>query len=233
MKSISLIMLSLCVLYSCSQTARKEDSKDDATESGEEKSQEIPEKIIMFFGNSITAGYGVSTDEAFPARVQAILDSLEYPYKVVNAGLSGETSAGGLNRIDWVLRTVPDIFVLELGGNDGLRGLKLSETKKNLSAIIGKVEAVNPEAKIILAGMEVPPNLGQDYTTEFKSLYQELAQSHDVVFIPFILEGVGGEEDLNQSDGIHPNIEGHKVVAQTVWSYLSPLLSKKISGEGS
>lgn len=232
MKSIILILLFFSVLAACNQTSKSEASNATDSETAKTTTETKPEKIIMFFGNSITAGYGVSTDEAFPARVQAILDSLGYPYKVVNAGLSGETSAGGLNRIDWVLRTVPDVFVLELGGNDGLRGLKLSETKKNLSAIIEKVEAVNPEAKIVLAGMEVPPNLGQDYTAEFKSLYKELAEVHDVVFIPFILEGVGGEEDLNQSDGIHPNVEGHQKVAQTVWGYLSPLITKSTSGEG-
>ena len=232
MKSAILIVLFISIMAACNQSPKREDSKSDGSEATKKTTEETPEKIIMFFGNSITAGYGVSTDEAFPAQIQLILDSLGYPYKVVNAGLSGETSAGGLNRIDWVLRTVPDVFVLELGGNDGLRGLKLSETKKNLSAIIDKVEAVNPAVKIILAGMEVPPNLGQDYTAEFRSLYKDLAQTHDVVFIPFILEGVGGEEDLNQSDGIHPNIEGHKVVAQTVWGYLSPMLDKKTSGEG-
>lgn len=232
MKSAILIVLLLSVMAACNQSPKREDSKSDGSEATKKTTEETPEKIIMFFGNSITAGYGVSTDEAFPAQIQLILDSLGYPYKVVNAGLSGETSAGGLNRIDWVLRTVPNVFVLELGGNDGLRGLKLSETKKNLSAIIDKVVAINPAVRIVLAGMEVPPNLGQDYTAEFRNLYKDLAQTHDVVFIPFILEGVGGEEDLNQSDGIHPNIEGHKVVAQTVWGYLSPMLDKKTSGEG-
>lgn len=232
MKSTLLILIFFGILAGCSQTTRKDDSKSDTPKATKEINQKSPDKIIMFFGNSITAGYGVSTEEAFPARIQVIIDSLDYPYKVVNAGLSGETTAGGLNRIDWVLRTIPDVFVLELGGNDGLRGLKLSETKKNLSAIIKKVEAVNPDVSIILAGMEVPPNLGQDYTQEFRNLYKELAQFHNVVFIPFILEGVGGEEDLNQSDGIHPNIEGHQVVAQTVWGYLSPLLAKNTSGEG-
>ncbi|MBV6640821.1 MAG: arylesterase [Cyclobacteriaceae bacterium] len=232
MKSTLLILIFFGILARCSQTTRKDDLKSDTPEATKEINQKSPDKIIMFFGNSITAGYGVSTEEAFPARIQVIVDSLDYPYKVVNAGLSGETSAGGLNRIDWVLRTIPDVFVLELGGNDGLRGLKLSETKKNLSAIIKKVEDVNPDVSIILAGMEVPPNLGQDYTQEFRNLYKELAQSHNVVFIPFILEGVGGEEDLNQSDGIHPNVEGHQIVAQTVWGYLSPLLTKNTSGEG-
>ncbi len=232
MKSVILISISLSLLVACSQNTKKGESSTEKSEVAKEAKSKEADKIIMFFGNSITAGYGVSTDKAFPALIQVIVDSLGYPYKVVNAGLSGETSAGGLNRIDWVLRTVPDVFILELGGNDGLRGLKLSETQKNLSGIIEKVEAVNPEVKIVLAGMEVPPNLGQDYTAEFREMYRKLAGMHDVVFIPFILEGVGGEEDLNQSDGIHPNAEGHKVVAKSVWEFLYPLLSKQSPGEG-
>jgi len=232
MKSATLILSLMGLLLSCDQTSKKGTTQKEPTEVDKPISEPGQEKIIMFFGNSITAGYGVSAEEAFPALVQEILDSLNYSYKVVNAGLSGETSAGGLNRIDWVLRTTPDIFVLELGGNDGLRGLKLSETKKNLSAIIQKVEAVSPAVRIILAGMEVPPNLGQAYTTEFREMYKDLASTHEVVFIPFILEGVGGEEDLNQSDGIHPNVAGHKEVAKTVWGYLLPLLTKTSSGEG-
>ncbi len=225
-------MAVLAFLVGCSNSGEKKESQSNPSEKPVSEAVEEKEKIIMFYGNSITAGYGVSTDQAFPALVQEIIDSLDYPYKVVNAGLSGETSAGGLNRIEWVLRTVPDIFVLELGGNDGLRGLLLSETKRNLAQIIGKVQSVNPEVRVVLAGMEVPPNLGQDYTAEFRGIFRELANEHDVTFIPFLLEGVGGEEELNQSDGIHPNEEGHEIVAETVWQYLAPLLEKNPSGEG-
>lgn len=222
----------LIFLAACASSSNQEDQKADSVQAQEKIIEPEEDRIIMFFGNSITAGLGVSTDQAFPAIVQEIIDSLDYSYKVVNSGLSGETSAAGLNRVDWVLRTVPDIFILELGANDGLRGLKLSETKRNLADIIKKVQEKNPEVKIVLAGMEVPPNLGQDYTAEFRNLFKELAAEMDVVLIPFLLEGVGGEEDLNQSDGIHPNEAGHKIVAKTVWEYLQPLLSKNIPGEG-
>ncbi|XOV92776.1 MAG: arylesterase [Bacteroidota bacterium] len=232
MKQHVWIFLGIIGLVACTSSPKEQQGEGGKPPEEESVVEKTNDKIIMVFGNSITAGYGVSSDQAFPAVVQEIIDSLDYPYKVVNAGLSGETSAGGLNRIEWVLRTVPDIFILELGGNDGLRGLKLSETKKNLAEIVKKVRDKNPEVKIIIAGMEVPPNLGQDYTAEFRNLFKELAEENDVLLIPFLLINVGGEEDLNQSDGIHPNEEGHKLVAQTVWEYLKPLLNKNISGEG-
>ena len=177
-------------------------------------------KRIVFFGDSITAGYGLSPDQAFPALIQERLDEKALPYEVVNAGLSGETSAGGLNRIDWILRTKPDIFVLELGGNDGLRGLSLEETEKNLTQMIKKVRARNEDAVIILAGMQIPPNLGVDYTKQFKDLFPKVARATNAELIPFLLDKVGGEPDLNLPDGIHPNAEGHKIVAETVWKNL-------------
>lgn len=183
------------------------------------QAQQSPEKIL-FFGDSITAGYGLNPDQAFPALIQQKIDSLGCNYTVVNAGLSGETSAGGLRRVDWVLQQGVDIFVLELGGNDGLRGLNLKQTKANLQGIIDKVDAKFPQALIVLAGMEVPPNLGADYTLEFRQMYVELAQQNDVLFIPFILEGVGGVPELNLADQIHPNQKGHKKVAEHVWGYL-------------
>ena len=179
---------------------------------------------IVFFGNSLTAGYGVDPSEAFPALIQAKLDSLKLPYQVINAGLSGETSAGGNSRIDWVLRQPLYIFILELGGNDGLRGITLSETSKNLQLIVDKVKLKYPSAKIILAGMQIPPNLGQKYTSEFRSLFQQLAARNKIYLIPFLLEGVGGVTALNQPDGIHPNVQGHKIVAENIWKVLKPLL---------
>jgi acyl-CoA thioesterase-1 len=188
------------------------------------QAQQSPEKIL-FFGDSITAGYGLNPDRAFPALIQQQIDSLGLNYTVVNAGLSGETSAGGLRRVDWVLQQGVDIFVLELGGNDGLRGLNLQQTKANLQGIIDKVKAKYPQALIVLAGMEVPPNLGADYTLEFREMYVELAQENDVLFIPFILEGVGGVPELNLPDQIHPNEEGHRKVAQHVWGYLADVLT--------
>lgn len=181
-------------------------------------------KVILFFGDSLTAGYGLSPEEAFPALVEKQLNKNGKPCKVVNAGLSGETSAGGLSRIDWILRQPIDIFVLELGGNDGLRGLPLAQTKKNLQAIIDKVKAKYPKVKIVVVGMMVPPNMGNDYTTQFKAIFPELAKKNKAILMPFLLEGVGGNEKLNLPDGIHPNSEGHKIVAANVLKVLNPLL---------
>ena len=181
-------------------------------------------KTIVFFGNSLTAGYGLSPSEAFPAIIQKRIDSLGLPYQVVNAGVSGETSSGGKTRIDWILQQPVDIFVLELGANDGLRGTLLSETKKNLQDIIDKVKAKYPATKLVFAGMEIPPNMGQEYTTEFRNIYTELAKKNSMTLIPFLLEGVGGEPALNQADGIHPTAEGHLIVAENVWKQLEKLL---------
>jgi acyl-CoA thioesterase-1 len=183
------------------------------------------DKNIIFFGNSITAGYGLEQPtEAFPALIQNRIDSLNLSYKVINAGLSGETTAGGKNRIDWILKQPVSVFVLELGGNDGLRGIPISETRQNLQTIIDRVKAKNPDVKIILAGMHVPPNMGQKYATEFHAVYRELADKNNTALIPFILEGVGGVQELNQPDGIHPTPGGHRVVAENVWAVLKNLL---------
>jgi len=180
---------------------------------------------LLFFGNSLTAGYGVEPEEAFPALVGAKIDSAGLKYEVVNAGLSGETSAGGRSRLRWVLSQQPvAVFVLELGGNDGLRGLPLADTRANLQAIIDTVRQQAPRAKIVLAGMQIPPNMGQAYTAEFKNLYTELAARNHLTLIPFLLENVGGIARLNQPDGIHPTPEGHRLVARTVWRTLKPLL---------
>ena len=176
---------------------------------------------ILCFGDSITAGYGLDdTNDAYPAVLQTKIDSLGLDYVVVNSGLSGETTAGGRSRIQWVLKQDIDVFILELGGNDGLRGIPLSETRINLQAIIDAVRTKNPEAVIILAGMELPPNMGQDYTSEFRSIFADLAEINSLPFIPFILKDVGGIAALNQNDGIHPTVAGHKIVANTVWEVL-------------
>ena len=179
---------------------------------------------ILFFGDSITAGLGVEEEEAFPALVQQKIDSLNWNFKAVNAGLSGETSAGGLRRVDWMLRQPVSVFVLELGGNDGLRGIDLSVTKKNLQKIIDKVVAKYPEARIVLAGMQVPPNLGPEYTQKFKSMYPELAEKNNAALIPFLLEDVGRNPERMQSDGIHPNTKGHQILAENTWDTLKPIL---------
>ncbi|TYP95547.1 acyl-CoA thioesterase-1 [Fodinibius salinus] len=179
---------------------------------------------ILFFGDSITAGNGITKEKAFPALIQHKIDSLNWDYNAINAGLSGETSAGGLRRVDWMLRQPVSVFMLELGGNDGLRGIDLDATKKNLQKIIDKVEAKYPNAKIIIAGMEVPPNLGPEYTKKFKEMYPALAEENDAKLIPFLLEGVARDSDLMQADGIHPTAQGHKILAQTVWDTLKPML---------
>lgn len=186
--------------------------------------QSTDPKVILFFGDSLTTGYGLSPEQAFPALVEKKCISNGTPCKAINAGLSGETSAGGLTRIDWVLRQPIDVFVLELGANDGLRGLPLEQTKKNLQSIIDKVKTRYPKAKIVVAGMMVPPNMGPDYTSSFQKIFPELAKKNNATLIPFLLQDVAGHEKLNLGDGIHPNPEGHKIVANNVYQVLSPLL---------
>ena len=181
-------------------------------------------KRLLFFGNSLTAGYGVEPEQAFPALIGNKIDSLNLGYEVINAGLSGETTAGGRSRVGWVLRQPVDVFVLELGGNDGLRGLPLSATRRNLQGIIDTVRRRSPGAQIVLAGMQIPPNLGAGYAADFKAIYQEVATQNNLGLIPFLLEGVGGIRRLNQPDGIHPTPAGHRVVARNVWAVLQPLL---------
>lgn len=181
-------------------------------------------KRILFFGNSITAGLGVDPEEAFPALIGQKIDSAKLNYETINAGLSGETTAGGRSRVGWVLRQPVAVFVLELGGNDGLRGLPLSATRANLQGIIDTVRRRSPGAQIVLAGMQIPPNLGQAYAADFKKLYQEVADQNKLTLIPFLLVGVGGDPKLNQKDGIHPTPAGHRIVARTVWGTLQPLL---------
>ncbi len=181
-------------------------------------------KVILFFGDSLTAGYGLSPEEAFPAQSEKILTGKGKQVKVVNAGLSGETTAGGLSRIDWILRQPIDIFILELGGNDGLRGLPLDQTRKNLQAIIAKVKGKYPACRIVMAGMLVPPNMGKEYSTDFQKVFKDVATRNKCVLIPFLLENVGGIEKLNQADGIHPNAEGHKIVAENISKVLITLL---------
>lgn len=179
-------------------------------------------KNILFFGTSLTAGLGVDPEQAFPAIIQHKIDSLKLPYKVINAGLSGETSAAGKSRIDWLLRQPIDIFVLELGANDGLRGIAVKETEANMQAVIDKVRKKYPNAKMILAGMQMPPSMGEKYTVPFRELFPALAKKNNMDFIPFLLKGVGGVPSLIQQDGLHPTPEGHKILAENVWQILQP-----------
>lgn len=211
----------VAVLAACSDNKTTETTQETTVAPSDTATAKRSEPTILFFGNSLTAGYGVEPAEAFPALIQGKLDSLGMSYKVVNAGVSGETTSGGNSRIDWVLRQPVDVFVLELGGNDGLRGIPLTETRQNLQAIMDKVKVKYPAAKIILAGMQIPPNMGKTYANEFRDLYTELAEKNNVTLIPFLLEGVGGIRLLNQSDGIHPTPEGHRIVAGNVWEVLA------------
>ena len=215
------------VFISCGNTNTAKDLVETKTSisSDNEPITVKSKKTILCFGDSLTAGMGLEdSNDAFPSLLQDKVDSLGLNYVVVNSGLSGETTAGGKSRVKWVLNKDVDIFILELGANDGLRGVPLTETRANLQAIIDIVLDENPNTTIILAGMELPPNMGQDYTSEFRSIFSDLARINDLKFIPFILENVGGIAELNQSDGIHPTVEGHKIVANTVWKVLETVL---------
>lgn len=232
--TLNILLISFCTsfLFACNgnsqQAGPEAPASEPATSSAERggNNEEEEEKVILFFGNSLTAGYGLEDPSlAFPGLIQQKIDSLGYDYKVVNAGLSGETTSGGLNRIDWVLeRQRVDIFVLELGANDGLRGVDPQVSKQNLSKIIDKVRDAYPDAEIILAGMMVPPSMGSEYSRRFSRIFPELAEEKDVALIPFLLEDVAGERDLNQGDGIHPTAEGQRILAENVWEVLEGVI---------
>lgn len=185
---------------------------------------ESSEPVIMFLGNSITAGYGIDPEDAFPQLIQERIDSLGWNFRVVNAGLSGETSAGGLRRVQWLLDQPVSVLVIELGGNDGLRGISPDVTRRNLAEIIEIARDRNPGVAILLAGMQIPPNLGHEYTRRFREIYPSLAQEQGVALIPFLMENVGGIASLMQRDGIHPTESGHRIMAENVWEVLGPLL---------
>jgi acyl-CoA thioesterase-1 len=181
---------------------------------------------ILFLGDSLTAGFGVEQGEAFPSLLKEKIEAEHLSFEVINAGLSGDTSAGGLRRLGWLLQRPIDVAVIELGANDGLRGLPVSAMKANLQAIIDQLKAKNSQVKVVLAGMQMPPNLGTDYAREFDATFPEVAKKNGATLIPFLLEGVGGHLDLNQPDQIHPTAAGHKIVAENVWRVLAPLLRK-------
>ena len=219
MKYIALAL----VLFSGSVYAEE---ADDSTSSPKSELAEVSSRVILFFGDSLTAGYGLDREQAFPALVQARIDSLGWNFEVFNAGLGGETSAGGLRRIDWLLRRPIDVFVLELGANDGLRGIDPKDTHANLQQIVERVKAKNPAVALVIAGMQMPPNLGAEYTAAFAAIFPALAEKNDAALIPFLLEGVGDQPALNLPDGNHPNVEGHQIVAETVWATLGPVLEE-------
>src|SRR5690606_7827159 len=217
------------LLFSCGQKP----AENQAASGEQEQAPPVQEekKTILFFGNSLTAGWGLEPEEGFTGIIQRRLDSLGLNYQVINGGLSGETTASGLNRLDWLLEEEPYIFVLELGGNDGLRGIAVSETKSNLRKVLQRVKNKYPQTHILLAGMQIPPNMGLEYSRDFKNMFQQLAEEEQVQLIPFLLEGVAGDPSLNLPDGIHPSEAGHRIVAETVWEYLQPRSEERRVGK--
>ena len=218
------VLLLSTLLFLGSACNQEQEKEKKVTIEKSVRPEKSDKKTVLFYGNSLTAGYGLDEEASFPSLIQNKIDSLNLDYIVINGGLSGETTASGLSRLEWFLEEEPEIFVLELGGNDGLRGIPLDETRRNLQAIIGSISKKYPGTKILLAGMQIPPNMGIDYTEEFRTMYAEIAENQNIEFIPFLLEGVAGDPDLNLPDGIHPTEEGQKIVAQTVWKHLAPLL---------
>lgn len=209
----------LALFSACSNPKNDNASTDDAKDKTEIE-QTAVKKNILFFGTSLTAGLGLNLEEAYPALIQSKIDSLKLPYNVINAGLSGETTAGGKGRIDWLLKQQIDVFVLELGANDALRGISVIDATNNLQFIIDQVKASNPNVKLVMVGMQAPPNLGRNYTNEFKEIFPTLATKNNMTLVPFLLDKVGGVTSLNQPDGIHPTAEGAKILAENVWVIL-------------
>lgn len=228
-KTPVLLVFALIFILSCTDSTPPEQSGEATNAAVEAENAEPKErkKVILFFGNSLTAGYGLESHESFPSLIQSRLDSLGMSYEVINAGVSGETTATGSNRVKWVLERQPvDVFVLELGANDGLRGTPVAETKKNLEKIIDTVRGIYPQAVIILAGMMVPPSMGPDYSAAFTKVFPEVAESKNVKLIPFLLDDVAGIDSLNLPDGIHPNAQGQKIVCDNVWETLEGVLPR-------
>lgn len=226
---ISTLVLCGILLTGCLNNEEKENDQAKLKVSPSETApvavaSDTKKKNILFFGTSLTAGYGLDQNEAYPALIQKKIDSLNLPYKVINGGLSGETSAAGKSRVDWLLKQPVAVFVLELGANDGLRGISIKETTANLQSIIDKVKTKYPKAKLVLTGMQMPPNMGERYTTDFNQVFKVLAKKNKMVFVPFLLKGVGGVPKLNQEDGIHPTAEGHKILAENVWVKMKGVL---------
>lgn len=184
-----------------------------------------PERgVVLFLGDSITAGNGLDLSQAFPALIQEKIDAKGWRFRAVNAGQSGDTSAGALDRLNWLLKNPVAVLVLELGGNDGLRGLPVETTQRNLQTIIDRTKAKYPAARVVIAGMKVPPNMGREYGDKFEAIYADLAKKNKAPLIPFVLEGVGGVPALNFPDGIHPTAKGQEIVAANVWKILEPVL---------
>jgi len=221
-----LIALTLaCAACGESGNAVVEARRDAASQARQTPPAPASAPRIVFLGDSLTAGYGLAKEQSVPSLIESHLRSQGYPYEVVNAGVSGDTSAGGLSRLDWSLDGDVRILVLELGANDGLRGLPVSNLKRNLAEVITRARARG--ISVVLTGMEAPPNFGAAYTSEFRRVYSELAKEHEVTFVPFYLEGVAGIPSLNIADGMHPNPEGARIIERSIWRALEPLLDKR------
>ncbi len=225
------VIISVLGFFACQPSPKaqtnklEEKTQEESTTGSASDNNKTATKKIVFFGDSLTAAYGLSEEEGFPSLIQEKLKSEGYEhYEVISAGVSGETTSDGNNRISWTLKQPIDIFILELGANDAFRGTDPNITEKNLQAIIDKVKTKYPACKIILAGMLAPPNLGSAYTSKFKRIYPQLAKKNNLALIPFILDGVAGDKSLNLPDGIHPTAEGYKIVAENVWKVLREVL---------
>jgi acyl-CoA thioesterase-1 len=215
-KVLPLICRSLIAICLCAAAVFSQEAQPSAAGAAK--------KTVVFLGDSLSAGAGVQPQQAFPALVAEKVRAANLPFEVVNAGVGGDTTAGGVRRLDWLLQRKIDVLVVELGGNDGLRGLPISTVKTNLQAIIDKAKAKYPDMKIVLAGMQIPPNVGVEYAGEFRQVFVDVAKQNNAVLIPFLLDRVGGIRELNQPDLIHPTAAGHKIVADTVWQTLEPVL---------
>lgn len=215
------VILALSSWMGCSPEPEQVDTAFDPIVPGEAI---VTRPVILFLGNSLTAGYQLDPDDAFPALIQKKIEALGLPYRVMNAGVSGDTSTDGLNRLDWLLRQPVDVLVLALGANDALRGQPVEHIRANLGEIIDRTRGRYPGVRVLMAGMRMPDNYGREYTETFEAMYKDLAGDREVVLIPFLLEGVAGRPDMNLPDAIHPTEAGHQIIAGTVWSYLAPLL---------
>jgi acyl-CoA thioesterase-1 len=219
-----LLCLTLAVMIGCEGSERNAAPAAVDEDVAREPAVIDPPPTVLMLGTSLTAGFGLQPEDALPALIQEHVDSAGMPYRVVNAGVSGETSAGALRRLDWLMRQRFDVLVLETGANDMLRGMDLDSTRANIQAIIDRVRSERSGTRIVLVGMMAPPNLGRDYATRFREMYPTLAVRNDLPLVPFLLAEVGGVAGLNQADGIHPNEEGTAIVAQNVWEILAPVL---------
>ena len=200
------------------------------TAKSEEPRRPLKSSTVLVLGDSLAAGFGVDPSEAFPAVLQQRAEASGMSVRVINGGVSGDTTAGGLRRLDWMLKSPVDVLFLELGGNDGLRGLPIESTRSNLTAIIQKTRSRHPKAEIVVAGMQMPPNVGQDYADRFRALFPAVAREEKAALVPFLLEGVGGVPDLNLPDQIHPTAQGHRMIASNAWPVLEPLLRRITTG---